>query len=327
MKRIFFVLLALMLASGAAFAGGRGQHVPTDELGNFPSGPIRLVVPFGAGGGTDVFVRTVLRHVDPSVNIGVVNITGAAGLVGAMEVFHSANNGYTILATAPPDLVFFDLSGTSPVPLWSELEHICWAVSDFNGFFTHRNSGFTTIDEMAAFARANPGVLLFGTVGTRTVNALNSIRLLESLGIRDLVTMVPYDGGADIRTALLGGHIHASSNALGDVVALIESGDCIPMAIIGETRASVFPEIPSTRELGLGMTTPLPRALFAPPGTPRPRVEFISNLFRNALQNPALVAELNALFLDANFVDSVNARRLTREIYDDLGAAFARYFD
>ena len=322
-----FITLFFFCIGAMIFAGGGRQNVPADELGNFPSRPIRLIVPFGPGGGTDVFVRTVLRYVDPSINIGVVNIAGAAGLVGAMEAFHASNDGYTILAHMPVDLIVFSLTGQSDIPLWSEFEPICWAVADHNGFFTNRNSGFNTAAEMVAFARANPGSLTFGTVGTRTINALNSRRTLNDLGILDLVTMVPYDGGAQIATALLGNHVQAASGAVGDVRHLFESGDVIPLGIVGEQRTVLLPNVPSTRELNIMATTPNPRGFFAPRGTPRARIEFLANAFRTALENPATVAALNAQFIDANFVDGETARRRTQDIYNDLRQAFGRYLD
>jgi len=319
MKRIFAVLLVLLLAGGMAFAGGR-------QAGEFPSRPIRCIVPFGPGGGTDVFVRTVLRYTELSQPIAVVNIEGAAGLVGAMEAFNSANDGYTILAHMPMDLIVYSLSGQSAIPLWREFEQIAWAVQDFNGFFTNRQSGFTSATDLVNFARANPGVLTFGTVGARTLNNLNSIRIVEALGISDLVTLVPYGGGAEIRTALLGNHVQVSSNAVGDVRDLIEAGDVIPLGIIGTQRTHLLPEVPTTVELGINVTTPVPRGFFAPPGTPRYRLDYLANAFRIALENPSTITELNRMFIDARFVDGVTGRQYTQQVYDDLRPAFERYF-
>jgi len=183
------------------------------------------------------------------------------------------------------------------------------------------------VPEMVAFARANPGAITFGTVGARTLNALNSIRFVEALGLTDLVTLVPYDGGAQIRTALLGNHVQVSSNAVGDVRGIIESGDCTPLGIIGRQRTGLMPNVPTTVELGVPeVTTPVPRGFFAPPGTPAPILDYLAGVFRAAIQNPECVADLNRMFIDANFVDRHTGVRETQAIFNDLQPAFQRYF-
>jgi len=326
MKKAFVVFLALVLAGGMVFAAGGQQASSGGGLGDYPNKPIKCIVPFGPGGGTDVFVRTVLKYVDLKQSVGVVNIEGASGLVGAMEGLNSPNDGYTIIAHMPVDLVAFTLSGQSQTPLWSELEQICWAVQDYNGFFTNKDSGFKTAQELVAYAKANPGKVTFGTVGARTLNSVNSIRIVEALGLKDLVTLVPYDGGAQIRTAILGNHIQVSSNSIGDFRAILESGDSIPLGIIGKTRTNLLPNVPTTVELGITeVTTPVPRGFFGPKGMAKVQMDYLAGVFKAALDKPECVAELNKMFIDAKFVDGETGKKETKIIYDDLKAAFDKY--
>jgi len=318
-KRIFVVLLALLLVGGMAFAAGSRAE-------DYPNKSIRCIVPFGPGGGTDVFVRTVLKYVNLPQSIGVVNVEGASGLVGAMEGLNSSNDGYTIIAHMPVDLVAFSLSGQSQIPIWSQLEQICWAVQDYNGFFTNKESGFSTAQELVAYARANPGKVAFGTVGARTLNSVNGMRIVEGLGIKDLVTLVPYDGGAQIRTAILGNHVQVSTNSIGDFRAILESGDSIPLGIIGKVRTNLLPNVPTTVELGIpDVTTPVPRGFFGPPGMARVQRDYLAGIFKAALDNPECVAELNRMFIDVRFVDGETGKRETQVIYDDLRVAFEKY--
>jgi len=307
-------------------AGGQQAAASGNVLGDYPNKPIRCIVPFGPGGGTDVFVRTVLKYVDLKQSIGVVNIEGASGLVGGMEGYNSPNDGYTIIAHMPVDLVAFTLSGQSQTPLWSELEQICWAVCDYNGFFTNKDSGFKTAQELVAYAKANPGKVTFGTVGARTLNSVNSIRIVEALGLTNLVTLVPYDGGAQIRTAILGNHVQVSSNSIGDFRAILESGDAITLGIIGKERTNLMPNVPTTVELGIKeVTTPVPRGFFGPKGMAKVQRDYLAAAFKAALDKPECVAELNRMFIDAKYVDGETGRKETQVIFDDLKVAFDKY--
>jgi tripartite-type tricarboxylate transporter receptor subunit TctC len=326
MKRIFVVLLALALAGGMAFATGGRQAASGDALGDYPNKPIRCIVPFAPGGGTDVFVRTVLKYTETKQPIAVVNIEGASGLVGGMEGYNSPNDGYTIIAHMPVDLVTFTLGGQSQIPLWSELEQICWAVQDFDGFFASKDSGFRNYNDVVNFARANPGRISWGTLAPNTKNRVMARQITDGLGIANFVTLVPYDGGAAIRTALLGNHVQVATCAIGDVRAIIESGDCFPMALIGTERASIVPNIPSTVEIGLrDVTTPTPRGFFGPKGMAKAQRDYLAAAFKAALENPACIAELNRAFIDAKFVDGETGKKQTQEIHDNLKALFDKY--
>ena len=326
MKRVFAVLLALLLAGGMVFAAGGKQAASGDGLGDYPNKPIKCIVPFAPGGGTDVFVRTVLKYTDLKQSIGVVNIEGASGLVGAMEGYNSPNDGYTIIAHMPVDLVTFTLGGQSQIPLWSELEQICWAVQDFDGFFASKASGFKTYQDVVNFAKANPGKIQWGTLAPNTKNRVMAHQITDGLGIKPQITMVPYDGGAQIRTALLGNHIQVATCAIGDVRAIIESGDCFPIALIAKERASIANTVPTTVEIGLkDVTTPTPRGFFAPKGMSKAQRDYLAAAFKAALAKPECVAELNKMFIDAKYVDGETGKKDTQIIHDNLKALFAKY--
>jgi len=327
MKKIFLVLLVLAMIGQMTFAAaGQQGGGAADGLGDYPNKPIRCIVPFGPGGGTDVFVRTVLKYTTTKQPIAVVNIEGASGLVGAMEGYNAAPDGYTIIAHMPVDLIAFELSKQSNVPLWSELQTICWAVSDYNGFFTNKEAPFKTAQEMIAYAKANPGRVSWGTVGARTLNSVNTTRIIEQLGLKDVVNMVPYDGGAQIRTALQGNHIQISSNSIGDYRAILESGDAIALAIIGKERTQLMPNVPTTIEIGIrDVSTPVPRGFYAPKGMSRAQIQYLSDAFKAAVENPACVRELATMLIDAKFVDAETGTREAVNIYNDLKPFFANF--
>jgi tripartite-type tricarboxylate transporter receptor subunit TctC len=211
------------------------------------------------------------------------------------------------------------------VPLWSELEQICWAVQDYDGFVTGKASGFKTSADMVAWVKANPGKLQFGTLGPRTKNRVLAMAITDGLGIRDLVTLVPYDGGSQIRTAVLGNHVQIATCAMGDVRAIIESGDCLPLGMFSSERSSLLPNVPTTKELGVDLNYPTPRGFFAPKGMAKAKRDYLSGVFKAALSKPECVAELNKMFIDAKYVDPEAGRAGIIRFHDGLKALFEKY--
>jgi len=320
MKKVIWVFLALVLTTGMVFAAaGQQQAASGSALGNYPSKPIRCIVPFAPGGGTDAFVRTVMKYLKLPQSVAVVNIEGATGLVGAMEGYHSPNDGYTIIAHMPINLLGMTLSGQAQIELWKELEPICWAVTDYEGTFTNKQSGFKSIEEVVAYAKAHPGELKWGVVGARSLTMVMALRIIEGLGLKGLVTIVPYDGGSEIRTALMGNHIQLSNNSLGDFSSVIQSGDALPLIVISETRTNLSPNTPTTVEKGLkDITTLVPRGFFAPPGTNPAQLRYLEAAFKLVIENPEFVTELSKFNTDAFFVPGLEGRKRVEEAYKIL---------
>ena len=324
MKKIVLVLLVLILVGGMTFAAGKKEAGGSaDGLGNYPSKPIQCIVPYAPGGGTDVFVRTLLKYVSLPQPIAVVNIEGASGLVGAMQGYNSPNDGYTIIAHMSMDLIGMTLSKQSQVELWKELEPICWAVTDYNGTFTSKDSGFKTIEDVVAFAKAHPGELIWGNVGARSINMVLAMRTIEGLGLKDLVRLVPYDGGAQIRTALMGGHVQVSNNSIGDYDSIIKSGDAIPLMLISEKRTNLSPNTPTTVEKGLkDVTTLVPRGFYAPKGTNPAQLKYLEQAFKAAIENPSFVSDITKVSTDAYFLSGAEVREHDKRAFEQLKPYF-----
>ena len=327
MKKLVLVLLALTLAGGMVFAAGGSQGgKAADGLGDYPNKPIQCIVPYAPGGGTDVFVRTVLKYAKFPQPIAVVNIDGASGLVGGMQGYNSPNDGYTIIAHMPMDLVGMSLSKQTQVPLYADLVPICWAVTDYNGTFTSKDSGFKSIEDVVAYAKANPGELKWGAVGARSVNMVLTLRTIEGLGLKGLVTVVPYDGGATIRTALMGGHVDVSNNSLGDYASIIQSGDAFPLMLITEKRTNLSPNTPTTVEKGLkDVVTLVPRGFYAPKGTNPAQVRYLEGIFKAAIESPEFVADMNKVFVDAFFLGGEEGYARTLKAYDEMKPYFDNF--
>ena len=319
MKRIVLVLLVLTLAGVMAFAAPGREGGAGGALGDYPTKSIRCILPYAPGGGTDVFVRTMIKYMDLKNGMAVVNIEGAGGLVGAMEGYNSSNDGYTIIAHNPMEVIGYTLSNMTQIPLWSELELICWAVTDYMATFVGKQTGFKTIEDVVAYAKANPGKLQWGTVGAKTINNVMAQRTIEGMGLKGLVTVVPYESGAQVRTALLGGHVQVCEASLGDLNTIIQSGDAIPVVLVSPDRTKLAPNVPTAAEKGLkGIDLLICRGFYGPKGMNPAQIKYLEGVFKAAAENPEFGVEINKYSSDAYFVPGAEASRRCVEAYNLL---------
>jgi tripartite-type tricarboxylate transporter receptor subunit TctC len=311
MKKLSMFLLALAVA-GLAHAA-------------YPEKPVQCIIPYAPGGGSDVLTRAIMKDIKMTQPLVAVNIEGGAGLVGANQALDAKPDGYTILAHNPVDLIGFDLGELSDVPLWQELETVAMVVTDYNVISTNKFSGWKTIEEVVAHAKANPGQKIKWAVsGARSVNMADTQRVAKALGIFDNVTFVPYDGGAGTRKALLGNEAQLETTTASEIPALVASGDNIPLLVISDKRIKSQPNLPSTLEKGIKVTTVKWRGYYAPKGTPKAALEYLENALKEVATNPAFVGLVeNNLKFSASFVDGATAKAQIAKWAEELRPFFA----
>ncbi|MDD4363196.1 MAG: tripartite tricarboxylate transporter substrate-binding protein, partial [Atribacterota bacterium] len=182
----YLVILSLIMIMVFSFA--------SMSMAAYPERPIRSIVPFNPGGGTDLLTRTIEKYLDlDGQPLVPVYIPGASGQIGAMELYRETPDGYTILGHNTDNLIGQYLSGGTDIKLWEEFEFICNMVLDNNVVITHPGTGWTSWEDVAEFAKANPGKVSWGTEGLRTA-AVAAIMTLNDVYGFDF-QIVPYDGG------------------------------------------------------------------------------------------------------------------------------------
>ncbi|MDR1315554.1 MAG: tripartite tricarboxylate transporter substrate binding protein [Spirochaetales bacterium] len=318
MRKLFAVLLALAV-SGALYATG------SSEGAAFPEKPVQCIIPYAPGGGSDVLTRAIMKDIKMAQPLVAVNIEGGAGLVGANQAYDSKADGYTILAHNPVDLIGFDLGGLSDAPLWKDLETVAMVVADYNVISTNKFSGWKTIEDLVAWTKANPGQKVKWAVsGARSVNMADTQRIARDLGIFDSITFVPYDGGAGTRKALLGDEARLETTTASEIQAVVASGDNVPLLIVSDKRAKSYPNIPSTLEKGINVTTIKWRGYYAPKGTPKAVLAYLENALKTVATSPEFVNTVeNNLSFTANFVDGATAAAQIAKWAEELRPFFA----
>ena len=282
MKTLMTVLLALLLPIGAAAQ-------------DYPNKPIRIVVPYSPGGGTDTVARLMAARMSTAFGqqVLVENKPGASANIGAEFVARSPADGYTVLVTAP--------NFTTSEALY---EKLTWRFDDFipvihlvryaNVLVAAPGSQLASVDQMIAKAKATPGALTFGSAGTGSNSHLAMELLKQRVGIA--IEHVPYKGSGPLKTDLLGGHIPLGVDGLGGLVDLIKSGKVKALAVLAPKRTPLAPEIPSLGDMGINDVDGNGwYGALLPAGTPPAVVAKLHAAFAAALEAPEMRERLTAM--------------------------------
>ena len=279
MKRICrLVLLGLALAIPAGVALGQ----------DYPTRPIRIVVPFPVGGSNDIIARIVAQKLGEGIgqNVIVENRGGAGGNIGAEAVANSEADGYTLLLTAPPPLTInaalykslkFDAATAfAPVALIATVP-IVLAV--------HPSLGVNNVGELIALAKAKPGTINFGSSGNGSTNHLAGERLKSMTGISTV--HVPYKGAAPAMNDLIAGQIPMMFDNIPAVLPQVQGKAVNAIAVAGAKRASALPDVPTVAEQGVpGFEASAWFGLVAPAKTPQRVLEQLQAKVEAVLRLP-----------------------------------------
>jgi len=263
----------------------------------FPSKPLRIVVPFGAGGIADLTARAVAQKLGEALKQAVVveNKPGAGGVVAGETVAKAEPDGHTLLLMSNGTAVSAGLFRSLPFDPRKDFAPVATL-----GFFdlaviADGNSRFRTVQDMLAFAKANPGKLNVGTINIGSTQHLAAELLKTAAGVDFQV--VPFNGSPAVLNALRGGQVDVAVEILGPVMGQITAGPVRPLAVMGARRPPALPAVPTLEESGVGgFDVRSWNALAAPAGTPGPVVALLNREVNKVLQDPALrrqLAELN----------------------------------
>jgi tripartite-type tricarboxylate transporter receptor subunit TctC len=276
------------LATLLAFA-----TAPAFAQGAYPTKPIRLIVPFPPGAGTDTVARFVAQKLSESMaaTIVVENRTGAGGAIGAAEVAKADPDGYTLLFVASPFTTVAAASkqaGYDPVQQFVPVAPI--AVGPL-AFVVHPDVPAATMREFIEHARRNPGKLNYGSAGPGSVNHL-ALELFKARTGTD-VAHVPYRGIADATKDLLGGQLQAMTASIPATLPLAAEKRVRVLAVTGERRIAQLPDVPSWQEQGVPDANVVNYwGIVAPAGTPRDAVAKLNAAVQKVLAQPDVKARL-----------------------------------
>jgi tripartite-type tricarboxylate transporter receptor subunit TctC len=313
MTRVALVA-ALALAWSQAFAQG------------YPSKPITFVIPFAAGGDSDLSGRNVGQHASKYLNnqpIVPVNRTGASGVIGAMAVKNAPADGYTLfVARIATHAIVPALDSKVPYK-WDDWTML--SLIELNPFvcFVKGDSPYRTAAELIDAIRAHPGKLNFSTAGVGTSQNMAAQYLMTLAGLtKDHAVGIHYKGGGEVTTAVLGGQVQFACNNAPTVIPQVKAGALRALFVTPE-RLAELPDVPSAREAGypdmakiVGWT-----ALMGPPGMPKEVVDKWVDVFARLANDPdwqAGNARIGGIAAIRSPADTARFVREQYELYDKL---------
>jgi tripartite-type tricarboxylate transporter receptor subunit TctC len=287
MKRIFAALALIPLAS-LAFA---------QDAARFPEKPIRLVVPFAAGGPTDVMARLVAAKMSDTLGqqIVVENKLGAGGTIAAADVAKSAPDGYTLMfhnvSTAAINLHLYRKLPYEPI---KDFQPISRLADIPNVMVINKDIPAKTLREFIAYVKANPGKLNYASSGNGTILHLSGELFKQLTGTE--MTHVPYKGSAPATVDLMGGNIAMLFDNMPGQVENIRGGKVIPLGVTTAVRVPILPDIPALSESGLPeFKNASWFSFYTKGGTPREIVRKLETEAIKAVNDPSVTARIRQL--------------------------------
>lgn len=303
---------ALLLAAADVMAqGARAAQTPS-----YPERPVRLVVPFPPGGGSDIVARLVAQRLAVSLGQQVIvdNRPGASGNIGHAIVAKAAPDGYTLVLGSSNFVANPALVRNNPYDAVKDFTPITYAATSPNVLVVHQSFAPTTFKDFMSLMKANPGKFNFASPGTGTTSHLGA-ELLKIEGRID-ITHVPYNGAGPAVLAIVGNHVPIAFLGLPPAHPHIKSRALRPLAITSPQRFPELPSVPTIAESGFpGFEADTPQMFLVPAGTPKTIVSRLNADIVRILDMPEVRERLTALgFEKVGGSSEQTARRIQSDV-------------
>jgi len=310
-------LVALSIAGLLAMAPGVawGQA--------YPAKPVTMVVPWPAGGSTDIVMRTIseaaAKHLGQPIVID--NKPGASGTLGPAVVAATAKpDGYT-LAQIPITVMRLPLMQKVTWDARKDFTYVVHLTGYTFGITAKADGPFKTWQDVVAFAKENPGKVTYATPGTGTSLHIGMEQIAARAGIQ--LTQVPFKGGAETNAAVLGGHTSLQADSTG-WKPLVEGGQLRLLAIWTGERSKVWPDTPTLKELGYPFVFDSPFGIAGPKGMDAEVVKKLHDAFKKALEEPAVIEMMAKYDMVPRYLDTEAYRKAVEEVISSEQAALEK---
>jgi tripartite-type tricarboxylate transporter receptor subunit TctC len=322
MRRKYFLAVAAVMAALAALSS---PVVAPAVAQPYPNRPLKIIVPTPAGGPVDVMAR-LLANAMPAVlgqNVIVENRAGAGNTLGSKVAAAADPDGYTLLVSAASGLIMspmvyksagYDENSFAPIALVAETPQVLVA---------HPTAPFSSVAELVAYAKGNPGKLNYSTGGAGTLPHLTA-ELFKQLSGTEIVH-VPYKGGGPALTDVVAGQIQLTFDTVGTSLQFIRDGRLKALAVSNPTRLAELPDVPTMPELGYpAVNTGAWVAVLAPLGTPPAIIERLNQATNDALKSAAMREPLARLGAQPRGGTPADLARHMRAEHDKWGPIVAK---
>jgi tripartite-type tricarboxylate transporter receptor subunit TctC len=280
-RRVF--LRGVTIAAGLLI----GLAVLPATAADWPTRPVRILIPFNAGGTADTLGRIAAQKLSETFHQDFVpeNKPGASGLIAAAEIVKSAPDGYTLFVSGVGGLVIASaIAHNPPADVATGYTHIAYFGGPPSVLVVNNGVPAKTLKEFVDYAKSNPGKMNYGSPSIGSMANLSFSVFQKQTGLR--LQSIPYTGASKAMADLVGGHIAVTSTALTSAAGTIEGGKVRPLALTAAKRLPDFPDIPTYTEQGYPLVSNVWFALSGPKGMPPEVVEKINAAVVKGLQAP-----------------------------------------
>jgi tripartite-type tricarboxylate transporter receptor subunit TctC len=310
MRRSVRTAAAMMaIATALSFAGAA-------QAQNFPTKPVTLIVPWPAGGSTDLAMRAFAEAAQKHLGqpLVVENRAGASGTLGPAQMAATAKpDGYTV-AQIPITVFRLPFMTRTTFDPAKDFTYIAGLTGYTFGIVVKSDSPWKTFQEFAADAKANPGKINYGTPGAGTSLHITMEQIAKRQGIK--WTHVPFKGNSEAMNALLGGHIHAVSDSSG-WAQLVNAGRFRLLVTWGAARTKNWPDVPTLRDIGIDMVSNSPFGIAGPKGMEPAVVKILHDAFKKGLEEPSYAAAMAKLDQELFYLSSEDYRKFALQQIDE----------
>jgi tripartite-type tricarboxylate transporter receptor subunit TctC len=309
-------LVALSIAALVAAA-------PAARAQTYPAKPVTMVVPWPAGGSTDIVMRAIseaaAKHLGQPIVID--NKPGASGTLGPAVVAATAKpDGYT-LAQMPITVMRLPLMQKVSWDARKDFTYVVHLTGYTFGITAKADGPFKTWADVVAFAKANPGKVTYASPGTGTSLHIGMEQIAARAGIQ--LTHVPFKGGAETNAAVLGGHTSLQADSTG-WKPLVEGGQLRLLAIWTAERSKVWPDTPTLKELGYPFVFDSPFGIAGPKGLDPEVVKKLHDAFKKALEEPSVIEMMAKYDMVPRYLDTEAYRQAVEEVISSEQAALEK---
>lgn len=298
-KRIGIIVLSLILIIAAAGCSTKAPAATPDAAqekaspaDKFPEQDIFCTYSSKAGSGGDIFLRNLGKAITGSLNGNtwvVENRTGASGANAWMYVKDAKPDGYNLLGFTT-SMISAGIISDMPVS-YADFDAVCSIANDPQYIYVKADKPWNSLEDLFADAKARPGKQTWGRGIPSGSNALGQLLLLKAAPDVEISPVV-FDGGSEMLTAVLGGHIDVASGEYSEIRGQLDAGELKILAALTSERVSILPEVKTAKEQGYDAVLDRPRGILAPKGTPPEVIQKIADIVKVALEDKAFTSQL-----------------------------------
>ncbi|MDB6454183.1 Bug family tripartite tricarboxylate transporter substrate binding protein [Falsirhodobacter sp. 20TX0035] len=279
---------------------------------SYPEQPIEVIVPYAAGGGTDLSMRVMaetLQKKIPGATVVIRNVPGGGGGIGTGEALKATPDGYTLGTGAQGPIALLPHYGATTYNI-DDVDFLALMARNLQVVLACKDAPFTKVEEFLAYAKENPGMILIGNSGSGGANHLS----VEAFGRASGTAFenVPFSGASEALTNCAGGHIDAVTATPAEARAHIESGAVTPLFVMEAERIAEFPDVPTAVESGVDFTWSSWKGIIAPKGLPEDVRTTLTAALKETFEDPEFIARMKEMGEFVDYRDSDGYAELAR---------------